>query len=503
MFKAFKLKSTMTTMMTLRPLPFALAGLALLASCAAVGPDYTPPEAPVARAFTREPVNTALPQAVQGEVLPEWWKAYGSPRVDALVESALAHNPSIEAGLATLKAAQENVTAQRGLFYPMVSASYGVSRQNSGNVLSSPLYSGSSLFNLHTAQLTVGFVPDVLGGNRRQVESLQASALSQAYQLDAFKITLVSNVVAAAIQDQLLSEQIAVVKNAIQIAGDQLKQLVRLKNSGYSSGLDVAQQQATYAQTVALLPPLQKQIDQTRDLLAMLCGQLPAQVLPGGESDATRNEIHLPSSLPDTVPSSLVAHRPDVQAAQEQLHASYAQIGVAVANMLPQLSLSANLAYSNSILGGLFSPNNYAWGLLGGLTQPLFSGGMLSARKRAAEATAEAAKAQYQSVVLTAFQNVADTLYALDADAKSFTAAQDVETANTQLLVHTQQQFKLGYTSRLVLLTAQQAVLQAQLTRIASHAIYMGDTVALHQALGGGWSVNTATAAVSTATKMP
>lgn len=491
------------TLPKLSPLPFALA--VLLAGCAAVGPDYQRPEAPVVSSFTRESVNTTVNIGLTGqeEVHAEWWKAYGSPRVDALVTRALAHNPSIEAGLATLKAAQENVTAQRGLFYPTVSAGYGASRQNSGSVLSSPLNSGDNLFNLHTAQLTVGFVPDVLGGNRRQVESLQASALSQAYQLDAFKITLVSNVVAAAIQEQLLSEQIGIVKNAVQIAEDQLKQLVRLKNSGYSSGLDVAQQQATYAQTVALLPPLQKQIDQTRDLLAVLCGQLPAQALPGGDAEATRNAIRKPSTLPQIVPSRLVAHRPDVQAAQEQLHASYAQIGVAVANMLPQLSLSANLAFSGGALGGLFSAANTSWGLLGGLTQPLFAGGMLSARKRAAEATAQAAKAQYQSVVLTAFQNVADTLYALDADAKSLTAAQDVETANTQLLTHTQQQFTLGYTSRVVLLAAQQAVLQAQLARVASHAVYLGDTVALHQALGGGWTVNTSTATASAATSIP
>ena len=195
---------------------------------------------------------------------------------------------------------------------------------------------------------------------------------------------------------------------------------------------------------------------------------------------------------PATLPSSLVERRPDVQAAQEQLHASHAQIGVATANMLPQISLSANLAYSNNVLGGLLSSANKSWGLLGGLTQPLFAGGALSARKRGAEASAEAARAQYQNVVLVAFQNVADTLYALEADGRSLGATRDVEAANQQLLGHTQRQLDLGYSSRLVFLAAQQSLLQAQLARVASNAAYLSDTVSLYQSLGGGWRVSDA-----------
>ena len=459
---------------------FGLAAL-LLAGCT-VGPDYHRPEAPSVVSLTRQPVD-AMRTATQNDVPQQWWKAYGSPRINALVEQALSRNPNVEAGIANLKAAQEIVNAQRGLFYPSVQVGYSAARQNPGSVIAPPLNSGSTLFNLRTAQLNVGFVPDVFGANRRQVESLQASATSQQYQLEALKITLASNVVAAAIQEHLLSEQIGIAENAIRTSAEQLDQLKKLNEAGYSSGLDVAQQQVAYVQTVALLPPLQKQIEQTRNLLAVLCGQLPAQPLPGG----TLDEIHVPAALPTILPSSLVERRPDVQAAQELLHASHAQIGVATANMLPQISLTANLSYNSNLLAGLLSNDSKSWGLLGGLTQPLFAGGALRARKRGAEASAEAARAQYQNVVLTAFQNVADTLYALQADGRSLAATRDVEAANQQLLEHTQRQLERGYISRLVFLTAQQSFLQAQLARVASSAVYLGDTVSLYQSLGGGW----------------
>jgi NodT family efflux transporter outer membrane factor (OMF) lipoprotein len=459
-----------------------LLGLAAwqLTACT-VGPDFQRPLAPVVVSLTREPQD-ALPTERSNEISDQWWTAYGSPRINLLVAQALQHNPNVEAGLANLRVAQEIVNAQRGLFFPQVQAAYAASRQNSGSVLAPPLNSGNTLFNLHTAQLNVGFVPDLFGGNRRQVESLQASASSQQYQLDAFKITLASNVVAAAIAERFLSQQIELTQEAIRVAAEQLQQLKGLSAAGYASGMDVAQQQVAYVQTLALLPPLQKQIEQTRNLLAVLCGHLPSQALAGGALD----EIHAPTALPTVLPSSLVERRPDVQAAQAQLHASNAQIGVASANMLPQLSLSASLVYNNSV-SGLLSSASKSWGLLGGLTQPLFDGGALSARKRSAIAGAEAARAQYQSVVLVAFQNVADTLYALESDGRSFSATRDVELANQQLLGHTQRQFEQGYSSRLVLLAAQQALMQSQLNRLASHAVYLADTVALYQSLGGGW----------------
>ena len=462
--------------------PYAVA--ALLTACA-VGPDFKPPVTPAPAAFTRQPLQQPSGTlAAPGSTIPRaWWQAYGAPQLDVLVEMALRHNPNLEAALASLKAAQENVNAQKGLFFPTVSAGYNLNRQSTGAALSSPLASGSSPYTLHTAQLNVAYQPDLLGGNRRQVESLQAQADSQRLQLDAARLTLASNVVGAALQQAALEEQISLVQQTLSASERQLAHLHRLKDSGYSSGVDLATQEAADAQTRALLPPLQKQLEQTRDLLAILCGQTPDQVL----TTPKLAQLQLPQPLPQSLPSQLVAQRPDVQAALAQLHAAQAQIGVAVAARLPQISLTGALGFNNSALAGLLARDNLGWGLGAGLLQPIFDAGTLQARQRSAEASADAARAQYQSTVLGAFQNVADTLYALDADQRAWQANVDAENADERLLKLTQAQFDRGYASGLALLAVQQTWLQARLARVAAYSSYLGDTVALYQALGGGW----------------
>lgn len=479
MYKILKLGSS-------RNLLTAMAAAVTCAGCV-VGPDYRLPAAAEVASFTRQPASEiGIGNAFIFEkqsVSPQWWTAYRSERINVLVSLALQRNPSIEAGLASLRSAQEIVNAQRGLFFPSIQAGYTASRQSIGNVVSTPLAAGDTLFTLHTAQLTVGFVPDVFGGNQRQVESLKATANSQLYQLEALKITLASNVVAAVIQEKQLMDQIDTAQLALKVSAEQLQQSKTLTASGYTSSLDTALQQAAFSQTQALLPPLQKQLEQTRNLLAVLCGQVPVWLaLPDAAKD-----ISVPTALPILIPANLVERRPDVQAAQELYHASFAQIGVATANLLPQFNISAVLGFNSNMLSGLLGNDNRSWSLLGGLTQPLFAGGALRARKRGAEAVAEAAQAQYQTVVLTAFQNVADTLYALEADNRSVIALRDVEAANQTVFAQTSRQFILGYSSKVLVLAAQQAVLQAQLARIAANATYLGDTVSLYQALGGGW----------------
>ena len=472
-------------------LPLAAALLVLgaaLVGCAAVGPDFKPPVTAAPASFTRESGagnGSANDATAAAPVALQWWKAYQSAAIDDLVDRALAKNPTIDVAVANLKAAQENVTAQRGLFYPSVQAGYGLARQGTGTVLSSALANGSTPYTLHTAQLSVGFVPDIFGGNRRLVESLQAQATSQIYQLDALRITLASNVVAAALQQASLQAQFRIVADTVEVNRQQLEHLSRLKSLGYSSGIDLASQEAAYAQSRALLPPLQKQIEQTRDLIAILCGELPNERLASVDLDA----VVVPVALPSTLPSHLVAQRPDVQAAVEQAHANNALVGVAAANMLPQFSLTAGLGFSANALADLLSRGSLVWGLAAGLSQPLFAGGALQARKRGAEALAEAALAQYRSTVLTAFQNVADTLYALDSDGQALTATRDAEAANERLLALTQKQFDQGYTSGLALLGVKQVYLQARLSRVAAYGSYLGDTVALYQSLGGGWTL--------------
>lgn len=462
---------------------------AALSGCAA-GPDFHAPPPPQAASYLREEPRSAV--ASPGDAAApqvQWWRAYGSDRLNALVERALQRNPGIAAGEASLRQAQQNVTAQQGLFYPSVQLGYSAARQNSGAVLSSPLSSGQSLYNLHTAQVNVGFVPDVVGGNRRQVESLQASADSQRYQTEALRTTIASNVAAAVLQEQSLLDQLQLVNEALDVAKEQLQHTRTQQAAGYSSGMDLAQQEAAYAQAQALLPPLNKQLEQTRDLLAILCGDLPGELVTpdGGRHAEHLVRMQMPQPLPQVVPSQLVQYRPDVQAALGQLHAAYAQIGVSVSNMLPQFSIGANLGYSASSLVTLISPAHQSWGLVAGLTQPLFAGGSLTARKHAAEAAAEAAQAQYQGAVLTAFQNVADTLYALEHDGKALDAAQRNVVAAERLMALTEQQFSQGYVARPAWLAARQALLQARLAQVIANASVFGDSVALFQALGGGW----------------
>ena len=450
-----------------------------------VGPDFKTPPPPEAASFTRAPLDVTTNLFSTGATVSEkWWAAYRSPEIDALVDRALSNNPNIEVASANLKAAQENVTAQRGLFFPSVQAGYNGSRQNSGPVLSSALSSGDTLYNLHTAQLSVGFVPDIFGGNRRLVESFGAQADSQKYQLAALRITIASNVVAATLQHAVLQEQVRVVEETVELSRLQLEHLRSLNASGYSSGIDLASQEASYAQGRALLPPLQKQLEQTRNLIAILCGDLPNEDL----ANVSLASVTVPNQLPAILPSQLVAQRPDVQAAVEQARSANALIGVATANMLPQFSLTASLGFSKNILAGLLSNDNRAWALSGGIVEQLFSGGALQARKRGAEASAQAALAQYRGTVLTAFQNVADTLHAIESDGRGLTSSSDAEAANQRLLAMTQKQFDLGYTSGLNLLAVKQTYLQARLAKVVAYGAYLGDTVALYQALGGGWT---------------
>jgi NodT family efflux transporter outer membrane factor (OMF) lipoprotein len=460
----------------------ARLGLALLAlslAGCAVGPDPVRPQAPVAERFTRE-------GDTPGPVIPvsaTWWQAYGSARLNALVERALAHNPGLAAAEASLASARQVVAAQQGYFYPVVQAGYSGSRQGVGNTLSPGVASGSTLYNLHTAQVSVGYTPDVFGGNRRQVESLQAQADVQRFQLEAARVSLASNVVASVLQAASLRAQMATGEALIELAEQQLAQVRRLRDSGYSSGLDLAGQEAALAQARGLIPPLRRQFEQTVDLIATLCGSTPGERfdLPA------LAEVSLPARLPSALPSQLVDQRPDVRAAEAWVQAASAQVGVAAANRLPQFSITALLGGGAAAIASLFNGSNALWGVSAGVGQTVFAGGTLLARQRAAEEALTAAQAQYRSTALAAFQNVADTLYALDTDARAVAVAAEAEAANARALALVQGQFERGYVATNAVLSARQTLLQSRLVTLQAEALRLGDSVALHQALGGGW----------------
>jgi NodT family efflux transporter outer membrane factor (OMF) lipoprotein len=466
-----------------------IAAAALIAGCAA-GPDYVKPANPEVAQYLSQPLadrTDAAPEAqrfVQGDVPEAWWQLFRSPGLDAMVESALKANPGVEAAEAALRAARENTAAGQGAFYPQVNASYTPTRQKVADPLTSPLTSGSTLFTLHTAQLNIAYTFDLFGANRRTVEGLEAQEQFARFQRDAALLTLTTNVVAGAIQEASLRGQVEATRKVIDIEAEQVEILSKQLELGAIAEVNVIAQRTALAQAQAALPQLEKQLGQQRNALAVLVGRYPS------DEPQERFELaslSLPQELPLSLPSSLVDRRPDVRAAEAELHAASAQVGVATANMLPQITLAANGGSVAEQVAHLFTAPGSFWTVGAGLTQPIFEGGTLLHRKRAAEAAYDQAAAQYRATVLTAFQNVADALTALQADARATSAALEAERLASESLDITRKQLALGDVGYLALLNAEQAYRQALIARIQAQASRYSDTVALFQALGGGW----------------
>lgn len=473
----------------------ALWTTSLVTWCAGctVGPNYQRPTTPSPTQFTREALpatagdDNARPQRlISGQAIKQtWWQVFGSDALDDRVQRALTHNPDLAAAMAALRQAQESTSAQRAAYFPSAQLNYAPSRQRDAvGTLSPTLTSNATYYTLHTAQLNITYTPDVFGLNRRTVESLQAKADSQRYQLEAARLTLTTNVVNAAIQEASLRAQIEATK-AIIIAQTRALDILHTQTSlGYASELDLATQESALAQAKQALPGLQKQLEQNRDLLAVLCGDTPDRA---GAPQFDLEHLSLPVTLPQGVPSQLVDQRPDVRAAEENVHAASAEVGVALANRLPQFTLSGAYGGSSTSFARMFTDDNVFWTLAGSISQTVFDFGALKHEQRASEAALQQSAAQYRSVVLGAFRDVADTLYAIDSDARALAAADEAERAASRTLELTQKQRQLGYVGALVLINAQQAYQQARITHIQSQASRLSDTAALIQSLGGNW----------------
>ena len=473
-----------------------IGSVALLFSVAcAVGPNYKRPAAPQVPGYTPSPITTTsgtpnvtggeAQHVIEGREIPgEWWALFHSKPLNDLIEQSLKANPNLKAAQAALVVARENVRAQRGFYYPSAAAGFSADRSKTSNVVSPFTASGVLYYSLFTPQVNVSFVPDVFGLNKRTVESLKAQEQQARFALAATHITLSSNVVAAAVQEASLREQIAATQELITI-NTNMVQIVRNQFAkGYVSRLEVAAQESQLAQVTATLPPLLKQLAQESDLLAALSGGFPNQELP---ETFTLSNLQLPHDLPVSLPSQLVEQRPDVRQAQENLHFASAQIGVAVANRLPSFPLSANAGSMALTFASMFSSGTAFWDLAAGVTQPIFEGGTLAARERAARAAYVQADEQYKSTVLTAFQNIADTLNALQQDADGLKAASAAKDAAAVTLHLTNKQFQTGYVGYLALLNAEQTYQQAVIALVQAQANRYSDTAALFQALGGGW----------------
>jgi NodT family efflux transporter outer membrane factor (OMF) lipoprotein len=469
--------------------------LLLLAGGCAVGPDFKKPAAPAVNDYTSKPLTTtASTTAVSGgeaqrfargaDVAGDWWSLFHSQSLNELIEHSLTNNPDLKAAQAALSVAKEDVLAQRGAYYPSVSGSFSASRQRQSGTISPTPSSNVFLYNLFTPEVSVSYVPDVFGLNRRTVESLQAAADAARFQMIATYNTLTANVVVTAIQEGSVQAQIDATRELIDINTKLLDILRYQLSKGYASGLDVAAQESQLAQVAATLPPLLKQAAQLRDLMAVLAGRFPSEA---PEQKFELASLQLPQDLPVSLPSDVVAQRPDVRQAEANLHAASARIGVAVANRLPNITLSANTGSTALAMDQLFTSGNGFWAVGADLTAPIFQGGTLLHQERAARAAYGQAAQQYRSTVLTAFQNVADTLTALEQDADGLKAAATAADAAKATLDLAQRQWQDGYAAYLALLNAEQSYQQARINLVQAQASRYADTAALFQALGGGW----------------
>lgn len=475
--------------------------IALLCLCLTgcmVGPDFRSPLPPKTKAYTEYPppkktVSTAGVGAagksqrfVYGKDIPaEWWSLFRSPELNQLICLGLENNQTLAAAQANLRQARELLNVQIGNnLYPNVNATIPIQRQRFSPATFGAERAPPQTFTLYNAAVNVTYILDIFGGARRGVEAVAAQVDYAAYQLEGAQLTLTANIVTTAITMASLRAQIQATHALIRAQENQLVIVRKQLTLGGVSGADVLSQESQLAQTLATLPPLEKQLAQTRHALAVLIGVLPSESqIPTLEL----RSLDLPGSLPLSLPSSLVRKRPDVRAQEALLHVASAQIGVAIANLYPQITLSGSYGWISDTTRDFFSHRNNIWNWGGQILQPIFAGGALQAQKRAAIAAYEQAAAQYRQTVLQAFQNVADTLRAIETDARALQALTRAEIAARDSLRIQEKQFQLGGVSYLSLLTAQRQYQQTRINRIQAEAARFIDTATLFQALGGSW----------------
>jgi NodT family efflux transporter outer membrane factor (OMF) lipoprotein len=467
-----------------------LATALALSGCTA-GSDFLVPDLVKDAGYTRDRLTrtVSVPTVAGGaaqrfvigsEVNPAWWTLFRSRQIDALVREAVRNHPDIAAAQAALRSARETSLSAEGGLLPSLSASHTSERARSAATQGAP----ASIYSLHNASVDVSYGLDLFGGTRRQIEARRAEAEYQRFQLEATYLTLTANVVTAALTDASLQAQIAATQDIARLQREQLVRIQQQFSLGAVPASDVLSQQSTLAQTEATLPALQKQRALQRNELMAYLGRMPNQ--DRGES-VNLADLKLPPTVPVSLPSNLVRQRPDIRAAEATLHAATASVGVAIADMLPQLSLSGSYSTSAASPGQMFSADSIAWSVAGSVTQKIFDGGTLYHSKEASVATYEQDLAKYKSTVLTAFQDVADSLRAIQYDAKALEAQTAAEKAARASLDMAEEQYKTGAVDYPTVASAQETYQNAVVSRVKAQATRFTDTVALYQSLGGGW----------------
>jgi NodT family efflux transporter outer membrane factor (OMF) lipoprotein len=468
---------------------------ATLAGCA-VGPDFRRPDPPTVGSYTAGalPDNTAAAPGVGGteqrfvsggEIPARWWELFQSQALDRWIREGLANSPTLVAAEAALRRAQEFRRARAGDLLPSVDGSVSASRQKPSGASFGEPNLPINPFTLYNASVNVSYTLDLFGRTRRELEALQAQVDYQGFRLEGASLTLTSNIVTAAFQEASLRGQLRATRDILATQEELLALVEKQFELGGIAKTDVLAQRASLAQSRAALPPLEKRLTQTRHLLAVLAGRFPDATSDLPEFDL--KDFQLPEELPVSVPSSLARQRPDIRSVEELLHAASATVGVATADLYPQVTLSGQYGTTAVRIGDLFGPGSSVWGFGAGLLQPIFHGGSLQANRRAEIAGFDQAAAQYRETVLQAFREVADVLRALEYDAMTLKAQSDAEAAARDTLDIATKQVRFGATSYLSLLDAQRQYHLARILLVQAQALRFADTAALFQALGGGW----------------
>jgi NodT family efflux transporter outer membrane factor (OMF) lipoprotein len=450
-----------------------------------LGPDFKRPQTPQTdRYLPQKPALTEQSLHAGKDIPSDWWRLFRSAKLRALIERALANSPDLAAAKATLRQTRELMIAQESSLLPALDAAGSVKRQKVSGALFGNPGGGGSLFTVYNGSLNLSYTIDVFGGIRRQLESKTAEVEYQRFELEAARLTLVANLVTAAVQEASLRAQIQATETLI---ADQRQQLDILRQQLELGGIAqpaLLAQESLLAQTQATLPPLQRQLEQTRNQLSVLSGQPPGS---GLKEEFRLDELDLPRNLPLSLPSKLVEQRPDVRAQEALAHSASAQIGVATTKMFPDFTLTASVGTVATKAGELFMPGSGIWNTGLNLLQPVFHGGQGIHGRRAAIAAFDAAAAQYKSTVLKAFQNVADVLRALEADEAALKAQEAAERTAEASLNIARATHQNGAISYLALLDSERAYQQSRLGLVQAQASRYADTAALFHALGGGW----------------
>ena len=472
-----------------------------------VGPNYREPVTPVGAGYSAAPLpdriagsaiagGDAQALAIGHDIAGQWWTLFHDPALNGLIDRALHQNPSLQAAQASLRQARELERAQAGLLFPAISAAFGINHQKQSTALFGSGFGGGASgggfggggltgpFDLYNATVSVSYGIDLWGGARRTVEQAAAQVDYQRNVLEATYLALTANIVAAAVVEASLAAQIGATQEVIAAEKNGLRVVQAQLDAGAVTRADVLQQQAQLQTTLATLPPLQSQLAQERNLLATYVGAMPNQFTDPGFDLAT---LTLPKELPVSLPSGLVSQRPDIRQSAATLHVQTAAVGIATANLLPQIALSGSYGGEAMKLGTLFATGSIAYSLAAQLTQKLFEGGTLVHQRKAAIAGMQAAAAQYQSTVIAAFSNVSDALLALQYDATALQVALDAARSASESLQLLQVQLRAGSINTLSVLTAEQTAQNALIVLARARAARYADTVALFEALGGGW----------------